>query len=79
MREYRKGDIFGKLHELFSVKDPKFLTALNDIVGFKLFYLVVKDEWVCASLCKNENVRGDFNIIPNNRIWSKLNTIEKVS
>ena len=54
------------------------MTALNDIVGFKLFYLVVRDERVSSSLCKNWNVSGDFYIIPNNKIRSKLNSIEKI-
>ena len=55
------------------------MTALNTIIGFKLFYLVVKDEDISTKLCKSGILRGDLNIIPNNKIWVNVNNIEKVT
>ena len=55
------------------------MTALNTIIGFKLFYLVVKDEDISTKLCKSGILWGDLNIIPNNKIWVNVNNIEKVT
>lgn len=72
--------IKGKVHSLFKLKDAgKFINALEAIAGNKLFYIIVDSEITCKTILEKKLIRGRLDLIPNNRIRSKVIELHKMA
>lgn len=73
-----QASIKGKVHSLFKIKDGgRFVSALEAIAGNKLFFIIVDTEVTCKTIIEKKLIRGQMNLIPNNRIRSKILELHK--